>query len=232
MTRVADPLQQRIEIGLLDRWKCFRRIGEISDQRFFGGHGRPQRAAPRRALIIFPKPPFVANQGHETDIGDVFAEIFPGRDAGDPYQLLRALIGADRDHQPAADLELLLEQLGHLRPAGGDDDGIVRRMFRPALGAVAMQDVDVVVTEVGQGFRRLFGKLAEALDRVNLRGYFRQHCCRIAGARADLEDFFAALEHQGFRHEGDDIGLGDGLFARDRERRILIGEFAQVLGQE
>ena len=98
------------------------------------GTDRPQRAArSARAPRLSRQPSFIANQGHETDIGDVFAAIFSVRNADDPDQFLRALIGADRDHQPAADLELLLEQLRNLRSAGGDDDGIVRSMFRPPL---------------------------------------------------------------------------------------------------
>jgi hypothetical protein len=42
----------------------------------------------------------------------------------------------------------------------------------------------------------------------------------------------AAFEQQGFRHEGDDIGLGNGLLAGDRKRQILVGEFAEFLRQE
>jgi hypothetical protein len=54
----------------------------------------------------------------------------------------------------------------------------------------------------------------------------------VARARADLEDFLATLEHQGFRHEGNDVGLGNRLFSGYRERRILISEFTKVLRQK
>ena len=105
-------------------------------------------------------------------------------------------------------------------------------MFRPAFGAVAMQDVDIVVAEFGERRGGLVGELAEAFDREHLGRDLRQHRCGIAGARADLERLLPALEHQGLRHEGDDIGLGNRLFAGDRERRILIGKLAKILRQE
>jgi hypothetical protein len=49
------------------------------------------------------------------------------------------MIRADRDHQPAADLQLRLKGLRNLRPAGRHDDGIIRGVLQP--GAVAMQDL-------------------------------------------------------------------------------------------
>ena len=178
------------------------------------------------------QPALLADQRDEANVGDILAEIFIFRNPDDPDQFLGALIGADRDHQPPADLQLLLERLRNLRSAGGDDDGIVGRMLRPALGAIAVQDVDIVVAEFGQRRRGLFRELAETFDRVDVGRDLRQHRGGIAGTRADLENLLAALQHQGFRHEGDDIGLRNGLLAGNRQRRILIGEFAKVLRQE
>ncbi len=91
-------------------------------------------------------------------------------------------------------------------------------MFRPSSGAVTMQDMNVVVAEFGQRRRGLVRELAETLDRVNIGRDLRQYRGGVTGTGADLEHFLAALEHQGFRHEGDDIGLGNGLLAGDRER--------------
>ena len=68
--------------------------------------------------------------------------------------------------QPAADLQLLLESFRNLRPGGGNNDGIIGRVIRPALGAVAMQDVDIVVTELGEQRSGLFGERAEPFDGV------------------------------------------------------------------
>ena len=142
------------------------------------------------------------------------------------------LIGADRDHQPPADLQLLLQRLRNLRSAGRHDDGIIGSMLRPSFGAVAVQHVNIVVAEFGKQRRGLVRELAETFDRVDMARDLRQHRGGIAGTGADLENLLAALQHQGFRHEGDDIGLRNGLLPGNRERRILVGEFAQVFRQE
>ncbi len=154
------------------------------------------------------------------------------RNADDPDQFLGALIRTDRDHQPAANLQLLLKGHRDLRPAGRHDNGIVGRMFQPAAGAVAMQDTNIVVAETGQCRGSLVRELAETFDRVDGACDFRQHRGGVAGTGADLEDVLAALEQQCFRHEGYDIGLGNRLPAADRERRVLVSEFAEVFRQE
>ena len=92
-----------------------------------------------------------------------------------------------------------------------------------------MHDMDVAVPESLQRRSRLFGKLANTLDRVDFRCNLGQHGRRIAGARPDFEHSFAALQIQRLGHQRHDIGLGDGLPGGYGERRILIGEFPQTL---
>ena len=211
----------------------FRGVGELSDQHFIARNNRPRRPASGcTVLALAGRPPLLPDQWDEANVGDILAEIFVGRNPDDPDQFLATLVRADRNHQPAADLQLLLERLRNLRPAGGHDNGIVRSMLGPPSGAVAMQDMDIVVAEFGQFCRGLVRELAETLDRVHIGGDFREHCGSVAGAGADLENLLASLQHQGFGHEGDDIGLGNRLLAGDRERRILVGEFAKLFGEE
>jgi hypothetical protein len=145
---------------------------------------------------------------------------------------LAALIRTDRNYQPAANFQLFLEGLRHLRPAGGHDDGIIGGMVRPSTCAVAMEDMDIVIAEFGQSLGGPFGERTEPLDRVDIGSDFGQHRGGIAGPSADLEDLFAALEHQGFGHEGDDIGLRNGLLTGDRQWRVFVGEFTKALGKK
>ena len=95
-----------------------------------------------------------------------------------------------------------------------------------------MQNVNIVIAEFGECRRGLLGKRAETFHGVNVGRDLRQYGGGVAGAGADLEDFFAALEHQGFGHEGHDIGLGNRLLSGDRKRRVLVGEFTKIFRQE
>ncbi len=231
--RRPDPLHQRMEIGGLDRGEGFGSVGEISNQRILARRNRPQWPAQRRTALTFRALPALrADQRDETNVRNIFAEIFVFRNSDDPHQLLGALIGADRDHQPPADLQLRLQRLRNQRRAGGHDDGIVGSMLRPAPGAIAVQDVNIVVAELSEQRRGLVRKLAETFDRIHIGRDLRQHRGGVTGTRADLENFLAALQHQGFRHEGDDIRLRNGLLACNRERRIVVGEFAKIFRQE
>ena len=125
----SDSMHQRIEIGSLNRRKRFRGVCKIADQRFLAqGNGR-QRPAPSRGLRSMRSPPLFPDQRNEAHVGDIFAAKSVFRDAGDPHQLLGTLIRADRNHQPSADLQLLLERFRNLRAAGRDDDCIIWRMF-------------------------------------------------------------------------------------------------------
>src|SRR5262249_5351122 len=54
----------------------------------------------------------------------------------------------------------------------------------------------------------------------------------VARAGADLEYSIAGLDLGKLQHARDDIGLRDGLPSLDRQRRVLIGEFPEVLGHE
>ena len=106
--RRADTIHHRIEIGSFDRWEGFGGIGDFADQR--GVRIGNRRQAQRRASLALRIPPaLLPDQWNKTDVGNVLAAIFVFRNAGDPDQFLGSRICADRDHQAAADFQLLLE---------------------------------------------------------------------------------------------------------------------------
>ena len=90
----------------------------------------------------------------------------------------------------------------------------------------------IPVSELGQHRRRLLGELADAFDCVDLFGNLRQDSRRVTRAGADFEYLFASFERQRLCHQRDDIGLRDRLPLGYRQRCVLIGKFAKVLGQE
>src|SRR3954447_7150118 len=92
--------------------------------------------------------------------------------------------------------------------------------------------MNIAIAQFLEPCRGAVGELIQALNRVHIGGDLRQHCGGVTGTGADLEDFFAALEHQGFCHEGDNVGLGNGLARANRERRVFVSEFAQTLRHE
>src|SRR6266849_7003312 len=84
-----------------------------------------------RLTLLRGRPPLLPDQWNEADVRDILAAVLIFRNARDPDQFLDALIRADRDHQPAADLQLRLEGLRNLRPAGRHDDDIIGGGLQP-----------------------------------------------------------------------------------------------------
>ena len=85
----------------------------------------------------------MANERHELDIRQVFGAVFAFRNSRDANELLYFGIRSHRDHEPAADLKLLLQGVGDLWTTSGDDNSVIRRMIGPAPGSIAVKDVDV-----------------------------------------------------------------------------------------
>jgi hypothetical protein len=80
------------------------------------------------------------------DIGKILPPKFGFRNSRNAHELLSADFSADWNYQPTAHLELLLERVWNFWAASSDHNCIVRCVFWPALGAVGMQNVDVIVT--------------------------------------------------------------------------------------
>src|SRR4051794_2244285 len=70
------------------------------------------------------------------------------------------------------------------------------------------------------------------LDGADLSGELRCDGRGIARTGADLENPVAFADFGSFQHQGDDIGLRDGLAFGDRKRVVLIGEFLKSLLHE
>src|ERR1700738_534807 len=77
---------------------------------------------------------------------------------------------ADRNDQPSADLELLLQCGRNPRPAGGDQDGIELVAIRPAQCAVAMSEFDVLNSEFAEAFVGLRDERRVSLNGTNFPG--------------------------------------------------------------
>ena len=84
-------------------------------------------------------------------------------------------------------------------------------MLRPSEGAVAMEDVHIVIAQVPHAPACQLGQRRVPLDGVDLRGDAGEDGSGIAGAGADLEDSVARGELEGLGHERHHVGLGDGL---------------------
>ena len=138
-------------------------------------------------------PSFRPDQGHEGDRAEVLLLEAILASAADAQQRL-VNIAPDRDDQSPADRELLLQRLGHLWAAGGNDDGVERGLVRQSLGAVAADDLDIVVAKPLQARARLIGELLVALDGVDLVGDAADHGRGVAGPCADFENLIAGLE--------------------------------------
>ena len=108
----------------------------------------------RLPLTLGLGPAFLPDQRHEGYGAEIFLleAILAGAAHAD--QRLEPEL-ADGHDQAAADRELLLQRLGNMRTAGGDDDGLERRLLGQALGAVGADDFGIGVAEPLQpGARR------------------------------------------------------------------------------
>ena len=104
------------------------------------GEARAFRVDCRLALgLARLGPAFGADQRHEGDGAMVLFLEFVLADAADELAASDAS-AADRNHEPPADRELLLQRLRHFRTAGRDQDGVERglRPGRPLVPSAKM----------------------------------------------------------------------------------------------
>ena len=178
------------------------------------------------------RPAETAHERDEAHRRQVFLHELVFTEPRNAQELLIMQATADRDDEPATDGQLLLQDFRNLGRTRGDDDGVERRLVRPACRAVVMAYDDVVVAQLFEGPRRTLGELTDPFDRVDLRGNLGQHGRRVAGTGPDFEDFLSALEAECLGHAGDDIGLRYGLPLADRQRRIVVGHGFLTGGHE
>src|SRR5208282_5164637 len=82
---------------------------------------------------------------------------------------------SDGDDHPATVLELFNERLRHLFRGAGDNDGIERRGFRPALVTVPGAHMNVRITETLQVGRSALRQHVNDFNGVNLPRQFGEH---------------------------------------------------------
>jgi hypothetical protein len=90
-------------------------------------------------------------------------------------------------------------------------------MLGPSEVAVARANRDVAVAEVGQRFACSCRKRRDNLDRVHAVGEHAEHRGLVARPRANLQHAMVRLDVQRLCHEGNDVGLGDGLVVPYRQ---------------
>ena len=108
------------------------------------------------AFPFFLIPAVFAAQGDEGDGDDIIVGVARGVAAPD-LQVL-AHTPADRQHQPAANIQLLQEGLGDAGGRGGDEDALIGGVLRPAGRAIGAADADVFVFQFIQGFSGVQGQ--------------------------------------------------------------------------
>ena len=107
------------------------------------------------------------------------------------------------------------------------EDRVKRRLVAASPGAVALDDLDIVVAEPLQPLARDLDQLVLPLDPDHLVGNPADDRRRVARARTDLEHLVARLDLRRLDHQRDDVRLGDGLPGFDRQRVIVIGQRAR-----
>ncbi len=177
-------------------------------------------------------PTLCSDQWDELNLAKILVIELVLAGPGHSNQTLQSRGLAYRNDEPAANRQLLEQRLGHLRTAGCHDDHVVGSMLGPAKSAVAMKNLDFRVPLTLQTSRCQLGQLLVPLDGIDLANHFREHRCRVSGAGPYLQGAAAGARLDALDHEGDDIGLRNGLVGLDRQRRILVRELGEFVGEK
>ncbi len=97
-------------------------------------------------LLVFV-PTFSSHQRDKPDFTEFFLTIFLFAFSSYSNQLLECLFGAYRNYHAPADLQLLVQRLGHLGPTGGDDDGVKGGIFLISFGTITGDYDNIVVSQ-------------------------------------------------------------------------------------
>ena len=95
-----------------------------------------------------------------------------------------------------------------------------------------MMVVTLVMPSVAKSSLGRLLQFAPALDGIDPAAEIGQHRGLVARTGADLQHLVALVELELLGHEGDDVRLGDGLAAIDRQRDVLIGVVGEGLVDE
>jgi len=127
-----------------------------------------------------------------------------------------------RDHQAPPPLQLVHQRRRNEGCTAGDKDAIERGFHRQSREAVAVHRGGAVPQQ-DQACLRLQVERTVAFYGEDPRTQFHQHRRLVAAAGADLKHLHSLGHLQKLALESHRPGLGDGLAARYREGRILIG---------
>ena len=89
---------------------------------------------------------------------------------------------------------MLFEGFGDFRAARRHDDGVIRCRRGPAEGSIGVLHMNVAIAQARKRRRGAIREFVDALDGETLRGKLGQYGGGVAGARADFEYFFTALQ--------------------------------------
>ena len=226
---VADAFEERSQIDRLDVVDALDALVQEMGHRLGTARGAVREHDRVRRL---GRPALRPDERHEADRAEVLADEAPVVLLAQAQQALRLPPLSDRQHEAPPGRELLHERIGHRGCARGNGDRLVGSLLRPAKRPVSLQDLDVVVTEARQPPTRPLGERCVAFDREHPPRDPREDGRRVTRTGADLEDPVARYEFERLGHQRDDVGLGDGLAALDRQRAVAVGEFRHFRRQE
>lgn len=167
-----------------------------------------------------------AGHGDEADGEDGLFFDLPALFAQENEVLVHAAAYGD-DH--AAAVAELLDEVGwNFVWRAGHNDGVERRLFGPALVTDAVTDLSVVIAEPLERLPCHCGEGLDDFDGVEFGAGGSENRGLVAGASANFQNLFAGLRADGFGHEGDDVGLRDGLAVADGKRVVHVGLAAQT----
>src|SRR4029077_19317201 len=138
----------------------------------------------------------------------------------------------DRDNPSAAVLQLIDESLGNMARRTGHNDGVERRMLRPALVTIAGQHFHVKKSESSEICLGSFCYRVNNLDRIDFSYKPRKNSGLVSGSGANLEDSISRFGVKLLGHKCHNEWLGNGLTVAYRQRLIPVRKLAQRFRHE
>ena len=179
-TCVTDALKKGLEF-------CVPKLGEdlrvLGDQgRYRDVHGGSRTNDPwwfHLPLIFSTFPSLLSDQRHKAYVCYVLLlEIVIARPSN-AHELLGTWIVPDGNDHTSADLELMEKNARYVGRACRNQNRIKRRLLRPALCAVGVTHVHMVLARAGEILVGLGSQRADTFDGVDVARDLRQHSCGI-----------------------------------------------------
>src|SRR4051794_27228118 len=146
---------------------------------------------------------------------------------GEFNELLSIVGASDRNHQPSANLELLLECRRYPLSSSGDQDNVEPLVVGPPERSVALAKLDVGIAEFPDPLRGLCEERSMSFDRAYLPSELGRDGCGVTRSSPDFEHAIVLADLRSFQHESTDVRLRNGLLFRDGKRTILVSELLE-----